>query len=402
MAESPVLSESLLRELYESQKLSVSEIVQKLGCKPGKLRRRMAQWGVQARSRSEAMQIKRAKDSERRIDIPPTALRSLYEEERLSAAEIARRYDCSPGTVINRLHQYGIATKLPGKATVQISKQELEELYLKERLSLRQIARRSGCDHSTIKNKLEAYGLRKRTYGEANQIYPKRDFDGNLADKAYLIGFRLGDLYVTTMGQAGQTIVVECATTKQEQLDLITRLFSPYGHIHIGNPKRRGDRGIACYLNLSFAFLLPKEDSVPDWVRANDTASAAFAAGYIDAEGSFFLSQESAHFAVSSYDGGILNWLYTWMSNLGVHSPQPRRVGRQGAQRPNGAVYRKDLWLLSVSRKTSLLRLIDLLEPHLKHSKRRSDLQKARLNIEMRNTHRPGQRSLNNARTKDS
>ena len=380
----------MVRELYENRKLSVSEAAEELGCKVSTLRRKMAQWGIRLRTRSEAMRIKRAKDPQRSIFIPHLELKQLYEDRGLTASEIAERYQCSTGAVLQRLRQYGIPVAPPGKAVIEISRPDLEALYLAQKLSLRQIAQYYGCDHSTIKNKLEEYGVRRRTYAEANQIYPKRDFDGSIVEKAYLIGFRLGDLHVTKMGDAGQTIAVQCATTKQEQLDLIQRLFGPYGHIHIGNPKRRGDTGIACYLNMSFAFLLPKEDAIPDWAQSHATSSAAFAAGYIDAEGSFFISQGFAHFGVSSYDGGILNGLYHWMSNAGVRCPEPRIVGRQGAVRPNHTVYRKDLWALSVARKDGLLRLIELLGPHLKHAKRRRDMLSARLNIESRNNRRMG------------
>jgi hypothetical protein len=37
-------------------------------------------------------------------------------------------------------------------------------------------------------------------------------------------------------------------------------------------------------LNLSFEFLLPKQDNIPDWIVASDEPFFAFAAGYIDAE----------------------------------------------------------------------------------------------------------------------
>ena len=375
-------SEMVVRELYESQKLSISEIAERLNCSPSTLRRNIHRWGIKLRSRSEAARIKRAKDPDRLVHIPEEELKYLYKELEFSPAEIAEKYGCSKGVVFNRLHQYGIALPPPGRARVEISKQELEELYIGQKLSLRQIAERYCCNHSTIRNKLDEYRLNRRTYAEANLIYPKRNFEGDLSDRAYLVGFRLGDLHVTTLGDTGQTIVVECATTKQEQLDLIADLFGSYGHVFIGNQKQRGDIGIACYLNMSFAFLLSKEDAAPEWVQVNSKAAIAFVAGYIDAEGSFFVVKDgSARFAISSYDGGIISWLYQWMSEVGVRCPQPRLVGRKGTIRPNGAIYRKNLWTLSVNRKDSLFRLIELLEPHLKHPKRCRDMEQVRLNI---------------------
>jgi hypothetical protein len=402
MAKTFAISESMLRELYERQQLSVAEMAAVLSCKPSLLRKTMAECGILPRSRSEAMRIKRAKDPDRLVPIPPAALKRLYEACGWTAAHIAEHYGCSVGTVLNRLRLSGIALSPPGRPVVEIPRSELEALYLEQRLSLRQIARHYGCDHSTIKNKLEEYGLPLRNYAEANRIYPRRDFDGGEADKAYLVGFRLGDLHVTMMGEVGQTVVVECATTKQEQLDLIADLFAPYGHVYVGKQKRRGDVGITCYLNMSFAFLLPKEDAIPEWAQSGTAALTAFAAGYIDAEGSFYISQNIAHFSVSSYDGGILTGLHRWLKDVGVHCPEPRIVGRRGDVRPNGAVYRKDLWTMSVARKASLLRLIELLDPHLKHAKRRRDMQATRLNIEARNARRLSKTYSNGKHTNHS
>jgi len=245
----------VVRELYESQELSVVEIAERLGCKPSTLYQKMKQWEIERRPRSEALRIKRAKNPDTLVHIPEDELKHLYEVLQLSSAEIAEIYGCSVGTVHNRLHQYAIPLRSPGRVPVKISKQELEELYMRQGLSLRQIAKRYGCDHSTIRNKLAEYGLERRTYAEANIIYPKRDFDGDPVHKAYLLGFRLGDLNVTMMGEEGQTIVVDCASTKQEQLDLIVSLFGAYGHVYIGNQRRKGDIGITCYLKWSFLSL---------------------------------------------------------------------------------------------------------------------------------------------------
>jgi len=306
MAKTFAISESMLRELYERQQLSVAEMAAVLSCKPSLLRKTMAECGILPRSRSEAMRIKRAKDPDRLVPIPPAALKRLYEACGWTAAHIAEHYGCSVGTVLNRLRLSGIALSPPGRPVVEIPRSELEALYLEQRLSLRQIARHYGCDHSTIKNKLEEYGLPLRNYAEANRIYPRRDFDGGEADKAYLVGFRLGDLHVTMMGEMGQTVVVECTTTKQEQLDLIADLFAPYGHVYVGKQKRRGDVGITCYLNMSFAFLLPKEDAIPEWAQSGTAALTAFAAGYIDAEAVFISVRISLTF-LSVHTTGVFS-----------------------------------------------------------------------------------------------
>ena len=376
--------EEEVRALYEVNGYSISEIAVILNRPISTIHRMARRAGVKLRSRSEAMRLKRANDAKRLVDIPETELRHLYEELRLPTTAIARKYDCSPGTVQNRLRQFGIRLSLPGRARVDISAHELEDLYIKERLSLRQVAKRLDCDHSTVRNKLTDFSLRARSYSEANQIYPRHDFTGDLCDKAYLIGFRLGDLYVSTLGSDNSTIVINCGTTKQDQIDLITSLFQPYGHVQIGKPNHKGCAGITCYLNPTFDFLLPKADAVPSWIQADAHCSLSFAAGYIDAEGSFFLTGNEARFAVSSYDKNILHWLHGWFIGLGIECRPPYKAGKEGAIRPNGTIYRKDVWTLSVTRKQFLLHLTNLIKPFLKHAKRKRDAQLAKANVEAR------------------
>jgi hypothetical protein len=249
---------------------------------------------------------------------------------------------------------------------------------------MRQIAFRLGCDPVTVRKKLFELGLAPRSYSEANRLYPRRDFAGDYCTRAYLIGFRLGDLHITTFGSADSTVVVNCSTTKQEQLDLIAGLFAPYGHVHIGRAGLKGCRNITVYLNNTFSFLVPKEDAVPPWVQDSASCSISFAAGYIDAEGSFFLTGAEARFAISSYDRNIIHWLYDWLNRVDVQCRPPYLAGRTGAMRPNGSMYKKDVWTVTVNRKRSLLKVTVLLEPHLRHAKRSSDLQRVKANVEAR------------------
>jgi hypothetical protein len=330
------------------------------------------------------MRLKRAKDTDRQVNIPEGELRHFYEEQKLTTGQIAQIYGCGAATVKLRLHHLGITLRPPGRARINASEEELNDLYTRQGLSLRQIASRLECDHSTLHKRLYKHGIAARSYSEANRIYPRQDFNGNACDKAYMIGFRLGDLYVTTLGKNDTTVVVNCSTTKSEQLELITSLFQPYGHVQLGSPNRKGCRGITCYLNPTFSFLLPKTDEVPVWIQSDDECAVAFAAGYIDAEGSFLLTGKEARFAVSSYDENIIHWLGQVFNNLGVECRPPYLAGKKGYVRPNGSIYRKDLWTLSVARVKSLLHLTTLIVPHLKHAKRKRDAQLVKANVEAR------------------
>lgn len=48
-----------------------------------------------------------------KLALDSATLRQLYVEDRLSQAQIAARYDCSPQFISQLLHEYGIARRRP-------------------------------------------------------------------------------------------------------------------------------------------------------------------------------------------------------------------------------------------------------------------------------------------------
>jgi hypothetical protein len=286
------------------------------------------------------------------------------------------------------------------RVSLPVSASILNELYWNQKLSSLAIAKRFSCDPATIRARIRSYGLRLRTRQEAylyqpytlprQSRYPKRDFDGDNARKAYLIGFRLGDLTVnpSSNGPYSQTIEVKCRTTQPEQIRLFKRLFAGYGHFHQCTD-RHGAVYLICYLNRSFEFLLPKRDLVEPWIRQNGVCATAFAAGYIDAEGSFHLTTtrtglKKAVFALASQDRAILSWFHEWLQSVGVRC-QPLKLSiRKGT--PRQFTLNKDYWVMQVHRKDALLRLIQLLRPCVLHPKRRTDMARVIANIRERNT----------------
>jgi len=265
-----------------------------------------------------------------------------------------------------------------------ITKSLLQELYCDKKVSSYTIARRLSCDATTIRNRLRHFGLPVRTPKESycyrtftrvpgRTFYPKRDFDGDAARKAYLIGFRLGDLTVnlSSDGPYSQTIEVKGRTTRPEQIHLFKQLFASYGHFHQCTD-RHGAVYLVCYLNRSFDFLLPKRDLVEPWIRENRICATAFAAGYIDAEGSFHLvttrtALKTAGFALASQDRAILSWFHEWLQSVGVRCRPLKLSIRKGT--PRQFTLNKDHRVLQVHRKDALLRLIRLLRPWVLHAK---------------------------------
>ncbi len=286
-------------------------------------------------------------------------------------------------------------------ARMDIPKSLLQQLYYEQKLSSKAIARRLSCDATTICNYLRRYNLPIRDSKEAHRLqvftkfpgrilYPKHDFNGSAPQKAYLIGFRLGDLYVAKVssGPYCQTIQINCRTTQLAQLTLFRKLFREYGHIHECKPDRNGAFSLVCYVNRSFDFLLPKQDQAETWIQEDLTCATTFAAGYIDAEGSFHLTKRKsgsfkAVFALASQDKNILAWLHSWFMSQQILCAAPKLAIPKGT--PRQYSLNKDYWILQVHRKDALLQLSKLLSHWIQHPKRRHDLARLLRNIKERN-----------------
>ena len=122
-----------------------------------------------------------------------------------------------------------------GRPKSLIDRDLLERLYIHEKMSPAQLATYFSCNRQTIINHLRKHQIRVRTKSEgtalAKIIHRRVNFSGDQREKAYLVGFRIGDLTVDMVNPNGQTIRVSCASTRPEQIELIQSLFEQYGGI---------------------------------------------------------------------------------------------------------------------------------------------------------------------------
>jgi len=271
-------------------------------------------------------------------------------------------------------------------ATALFTEKELRDLYVRQRLSLNAIAKRRGCHQETVRQYLIQYGISRRSVAVAKIIYPRRSFSGQPIEKAYLLGFRAGDLcvYKANHRETSQTITVACASTVKEQIDLVRSLFEQYGHIGLSEGERQ--TVITCYLDLSFDFLLEKDDRIPDWILADQNWFAAYFAGYIDAEGCIQVKRHTraAEVVIRSYEVNILRTCWGILQKLGIVCPPVYLIKRKGERDAQGPLYHKDYWGLGIYRRESLLQLFNLIAPDLKHPKRRQDMLVAWDNVKTR------------------
>lgn len=360
------ISKAILENLYLNKKLSTYEIAKLYNCDASVIQRRLKEYRIKIRL------------SKQRIDIPKEKLKELYRNKNLSSYKIAKLLKIGRTTVYNKLIGYHIGTR--PKKIISIPKNKLRELYYNKRMPLSKIANLYNCSPSIILDKMRNNNLKRRDKYESNTVYPKQKFENNLFKKAYMIGFRLGDLNVKQDSQNSSVIRIGCNTTKLDQVNLIKNIYGCYGHFWY--KERRGVYNISFNMDKSFDFLLPKEDKIPNWILIKKKYFVSFLAGYTDAEGNVSISQKRARLRIRSYDKKILFQIYNKLNFLKINTKFGLAC-KKGVY--YGVKHNKDCWGVSVNDKTSLLNLLQLLKPCLKHKKRYKDLLNAERNILERN-----------------
>jgi hypothetical protein len=312
----------------------------------------------------------------------------------MSSPDIAKIFYCSPEYIRYLLRKYNIKIRTKSEAVslligIKIPKKILKECYLDKKMTIYKIAKKFQCCNRTIYKKLLQYKIPIRSRKEAKSLlkprYPRKDFKGNLEEKAYLIGLRKGDLHVKTRSEISPTIFVNTNSTKPDLIQIIEQLFSPYGHVWKSKPAKNGAVAIHCFLNRSFSFLLNNTDSINSWILKNSKYFAAFLAGYTDAEGTFCLCNGKGVYSIRSQDKNILRQIRSKLIKLGILLRFPQIVRKEGTKDIKGTKSNKNIWAIYIHRKDALLKLIDLIQPYLKHSEKQRRMKIVKNNILERN-----------------
>jgi hypothetical protein len=316
------------------------------------------------------------------IQITKEELVSLYEKEKLTTFQIAKKIGCCQATIWKKLNKYNIKPRLPGAERIKISKEQIKELYINKKLSTWKIEKETNIPRGTIHRKLKEFGLVARDRSDSHIIHKRKDFSGDLMEKAYLIGFRIGDLGVRRIWPNSKTICIASGSTIKEQIDLIESLFRRYGKVRIKTTKNN-KTNIWVGLNNSFDFLLSKE--VPVWIKINDKYFISFLAGFTDAEGSFFIASNMASYSIGNYDKKILELISKKLNNLLIICRGPYEGKTKKYVNPQGYGHNQNYFNIRVNRKDSLLKLFSILKPYIRHKNKIEALKKAENNINMRN-----------------
>ncbi len=263
-----------------------------------------------------------------------------------------------------------------------IPKKILKKLYINEKLSSWDIGEKLNISRSTIFKKLKEFRL-IRDRATAHIVYPKKDFNGDLKEKFYLIGFRIGDLRVRKQYENSKTICIACSSTIPEQIELIEGLFKKYGRVWIKKSRDKKVIHSEAFVNESFNFLLEKK--VPENLLKTKLNFFSFLAGFIDAEGHIGVYNKMARFSLGNYDSRALFFIYEKLNEFGINCNKPLSDNRKGKMNSQGYKYNQDYWHFNINRKDELLKLFVFIEPYLKHKNKIKDLNKAEKNILERN-----------------
>ena len=347
-----IISKVVLSELYVDEKLSTRAIARVFNCDQGVILRELREHGIGIRHPNKE------------IIISKEDLHDLYVNRKMSTYKIAEIYNCDNKTVFRKLKQFGILTRPIIK--IQIPKEDLYHLYHVEKWPLSKIAKKFSCCVDPVFNRMKEYGISSRTMSEAKTIYPKQDFSEDLVEKAYLIGFRLGDLNVF---KEYHLISVQTNTTILEQLELLKSIFNKYGKPNIR--EYNGAFHFQIRLNKSFEFLLPKNDLIEEWILANDQYFMAFLAGYTDAEGNIQIYKNRFRIRIRSCDKNLLYLAHQKLNELGIRSTYRLELlaGIYQHKKLN-----RDFWCLSINRQEDIIKLTTLMLPYLKHANKRKNL----------------------------
>jgi transposase len=154
----PRVSQAELRRLYEQERLTPAEI----GVRVGRSGRTIRVWLQQA-----GIPLGPHRERPRRHPPPATTdLRRCYYQEGLTAAELAARYGVSASTARRWLRDAGIPRRAAGRRSRAPSGQQLRHLYQDQGLSTTQIAQRYGVRQQTAHAWLRAAAIPLRPAGQ--------------------------------------------------------------------------------------------------------------------------------------------------------------------------------------------------------------------------------------------
>ncbi|HVA61633.1 MAG TPA: hypothetical protein VNG13_14020 [Mycobacteriales bacterium] len=147
-----------LRELHHQQRLPLVEVARRMGLSVDQVKLRMVRGGLSILPPQRS-----------RLGLTAEVLTEWHVEQGLTVPEIAARAGCNQATVRELLHRFGVphrrAPRQPDPRLASLTRELLEELYCRQRLTRAQVAAQLGCSVSRIAAGLHRHGIQPRPRG---------------------------------------------------------------------------------------------------------------------------------------------------------------------------------------------------------------------------------------------
>jgi hypothetical protein len=207
--------------------------------------------------------------------------------------------------------------------------------------------------------------------------YWRGPFSGGETERAYLLGYRAGDL--NAFQPSANTVVARVSTTHQAMLEMFERTFAPYGHCE-AVPRQvfltGYDWQIRAILGNSFSFLVTKPAHPP-----NETNHFyAFVAGFSDSDCNWSVNNGNGKthykFALTSADYKLLGELKVSFEKKGYHPllaitrEKDTVKVMKGLRETRQITLKKDTWALKMNRKEEVKALARVILPFSRHSEK--------------------------------
>lgn len=169
------ISKNRLEDLYFNKGLNLKECAKQLNCGFSTLWRYFKIYGFKGRSRKETQ------FGFRRYNISTEKLKDVYLRKKLTLKEISKEFNTTPETIKRYLKDYSIPIRKNGNKIEQIhiSERELRILYVEKKLSVLQVAKKLNYSWGTVKDRLKKMGVPLRGVG----FYQKGKKDPNLCER---------------------------------------------------------------------------------------------------------------------------------------------------------------------------------------------------------------------------
>ena len=253
----------------------------------------------------------------------------------------------------------------------------LDGLHNGRKVSLLQISKEVGRSYFSIWGLCRSLGIQTRGVAEAQansavarSKHERRAFDGTVEDRAYMTGFKNGDL--TAWQVSGTAVMVTSSTTHRAFADLFQQLFERYGHVY-QYPMFEEGKGykwkLGVRLNNSFRFLLKTSVEAAQEFAKDRSAFLSWLAGMIDSDGNIHTSASQGHprvkLGIYNSNVSLLETIISESRRIQYSFDGPYLLKEKGTVTPFGIIYTKDLWHIDIQQTHQALQL--LLELPVRH-----------------------------------